>query len=95
MQCVRKNGIVGVVLCIMLKDINNAANNMHNSYTGRATTAPDSVMNYQLPGLTVCVSLTCTALEPEQLDVKLFRFSTCSVHDSKSVYLHTKFLMRT
>jgi len=65
---------------------------MHNSYTGWATTA--LIINYRLPRHSVCVSLTRTTLTPEQL-VELFRFSTCSVHDSKSMHLHTKFLTRT
>lgn len=33
------------------------------------------------PRHSVCISLTCTMLAPEQLNVELFRFSTCSVHD--------------
>jgi len=36
--------------------------------------------------------LTRTMLATEQLNVKLFWFSTCSVHDSRSVHLYTKFL---
>jgi len=52
----------------MLKDANNA-NSMHNSYTGRATTA--SIIYYCLPRRSVCVSLTHIVLTPEQLTVKL------------------------
>ena len=52
----------------MLKDANNA-NNIHNSYTGRATTA--SITNYRLSHHSVCVILTRTMLTPEQLIVEL------------------------
>jgi len=94
--------LVGLVLSIinfcacfarvMLKDANNA-NSMHSSYTGRATTA--SVINYCLPYHSLCFSLTCTMLTPEQLTVELFWFSMCSVHDSKPVHLHSKILTHT
>ena len=79
----------------MLKDANDAdnANNTHNSDTGRATTA--SIINYRVARRFVCVSVTRTTLTAEQLIVAMFRFSTCSVHDSKSVHLHTKFLTGT
>ena len=59
----------------MLKDTHNA-NNVHNSYTGWATTV--SIINYQLPRHSVCVNLMRTMLAPEQLNVELFRFSTVS-----------------
>jgi len=77
----------------MPKDANDA-NNMHNSYTGRVTTA--SIINHRLPRCSVCISLMRTTLTPEQLTSKLcFGLVKYSVHDSKSVHFHTKFLMRT
>jgi len=74
---------------VMLKDANDAnnGNNMHNSYSGWATTA--SIINYHLLCHSVCVSLMRTMLTPEQYCRIMFGFNTCSVHDSKSVHLHT------
>ena len=82
----------------MLEDANDA-NNMHNSFTRRVTTT--LIINYQLPRHSERLSLTRTTLAPEQLNIKLFQFSTCSVQcksvhaQCKSVHLHTKFLTRT
>jgi len=45
------------------------ANNMHNSCTGRATTA--WIINYRLPRCSVCISLMCTKLTPKQLTIEL------------------------
>jgi len=61
----------------MLKDANDAnkANNMHSSYTRWVLTA--LMINYQRLCRSVCISVTCTMLAPEQLNAELFRFSTC------------------